>query len=164
MTTRRREQPLNSEPPRASRIAAKVADEIQSATLEWISPRLFYSFNFLTYGSPMTGASAGTGSSTIGASAGTGGSIPGLSGTALFDGGGMAATAPATCAASATASPPMAFCGQPSAVSRRRASTSRTAPPALPPPYDAADDNAIGEHVEVVITPFSGWAGDRGAL
>ena len=153
MTTRRREQPLNSEPPRASRIAAKVADEIQSATLEWISPRLFYSFNFLTYGSPMTGASAGTG-----------GSIPGLSGTALFDGGGMAATAPATCAASATASPPMAFCGQPSAVSRRRASTSRTAPPALPPPYDAADDNAIGEHVEVVITPFSGWAGDRGAL
>jgi hypothetical protein len=33
MTTRRREQPLNTEPPRASRIAAKVADEIQSATL-----------------------------------------------------------------------------------------------------------------------------------
>jgi hypothetical protein len=33
MTTRRREQPLNTEPPQASRIAAKVADEIQSATL-----------------------------------------------------------------------------------------------------------------------------------
>jgi len=33
MTTRRREQPLNTEPPRASQIAAKVADEIQSATL-----------------------------------------------------------------------------------------------------------------------------------
>jgi hypothetical protein len=49
MTTRRREQPLNTEPPRASRIAAKVADEIQSALpWEWISPRLFYAFNFLT--------------------------------------------------------------------------------------------------------------------
>ena len=48
MTTRRREQPLNTEPPRASRIAAKVADEIQSATWEWISPRLFYTFNLLT--------------------------------------------------------------------------------------------------------------------
>jgi hypothetical protein len=46
MTTRRREQPLNTEPPRASRIAAKVADENQSATLEWISPRLFYTFKF----------------------------------------------------------------------------------------------------------------------
>ena len=32
--------------PRASRIAAKVADENQSATLEWISPRLFYTFKF----------------------------------------------------------------------------------------------------------------------
>src|SRR6516225_12257263 len=48
MTTRRREQPLNTEPPLASRIAAKVADEIQSATLEWLSPRLFYTFNFFT--------------------------------------------------------------------------------------------------------------------
>ena len=48
MTTRRRQQPLNTEPHRASRIAAKVADEIQSATWEWISPRLFYTFNFLT--------------------------------------------------------------------------------------------------------------------
>src|SRR5262249_25189024 len=54
MTTRRRQQPLNTEPHRASRIAAKVADEIQSATWEWISPRLFYTFNFLTLrvGSP----------------------------------------------------------------------------------------------------------------
>jgi hypothetical protein len=33
MTTQRREQPLNTEPPRASGIAAKVADEMQSATL-----------------------------------------------------------------------------------------------------------------------------------
>ena len=50
MTTRRRQQPLNTEPPRASRTAAKVADEIQSATLEWLSPHLFYTFNFLTHG------------------------------------------------------------------------------------------------------------------
>lgn len=44
MTTRRREQPLNTEPPRALRIAAKVADALP---WEWISPRLFYTFNFL---------------------------------------------------------------------------------------------------------------------
>jgi hypothetical protein len=55
-------------------------------------------------GTPMTGASAGTG----GASAGMGSSVPGLSSTTLFDGGGMTATARGTCAASATASPPLA--------------------------------------------------------
>ena len=59
-------------------------------------------------GSPMTGASAGMGGSTTGASGGMGSSVPGLSSTALFDGGGMSATAPTTCAASATASPPLA--------------------------------------------------------
>src|SRR5262245_54179112 len=47
-------------------------------------------------GSPMTGASAGMASS-----------IPGLSSPALFDGGGMAASAPAACAASAPAASPM---------------------------------------------------------
>jgi len=57
-------------------------------------------------GSPMTGASAGTGGSA--APAGMGSSVPGLSSTTLFDGGGMIATAPGTCAASATASPPLA--------------------------------------------------------
>jgi len=64
--------------------------------------------------SAMTGASAGMGTSTAagspttGADAATGSSITGLSGTALFDGGGMSAIAPGTCAASATASPPLA--------------------------------------------------------
>jgi hypothetical protein len=29
---------------------------------------------------------------------------------------------------------------------------------------DAADNGAIGEHVEVVIVPFAGRAGSRGAL
>src|SRR5262245_11849573 len=48
MTTRRREQPVNTEPPRASRIAAQVADEIQSATLGMDNSRLFYTLNFLT--------------------------------------------------------------------------------------------------------------------
>src|SRR5262245_19698413 len=52
---------------------------------------------FTALGSPMTGASAGMGSS-----------VPGLPSTALFDGGGMSATAPTTCAASATASAPLA--------------------------------------------------------
>jgi len=56
--------------------------------------------------SAMTGA--GAGSPTTGADAATGSSITGLSGTALFDGGGMSAIAPGTCAASATASPPLA--------------------------------------------------------
>src|SRR5262245_65017956 len=37
-----------------------------------------------------------------------GSSVPGLSSTALFDAGSMSATAPTTCAASATASPPLA--------------------------------------------------------
>src|SRR6516165_4696284 len=59
-------------------------------------------------GGPITGASAGTGSPMMGASAGMAGSIPGLSSPALFDGGGMAASAPGACAASATASPPLA--------------------------------------------------------
>ena len=51
---------------------------------------------------------AAIGGSTTGASAGMGSSVPGLSSTALFDGGSMSATAPTTCAASATASPPLA--------------------------------------------------------
>jgi hypothetical protein len=55
-------------------------------------------------GTPMAGASAGMG----GASAGMGSSVQGLSSTTLFDGGGMGATAPGTCTASATASPPLA--------------------------------------------------------
>jgi hypothetical protein len=59
-------------------------------------------------GSPMTGASAGPGGSMAGAPAGMGNSVPALSSTALFDGGGMTATASETCAASATASPPLA--------------------------------------------------------
>jgi hypothetical protein len=59
-----------------------------------------------TASSPMTGASAGMGGST--ASAGMGRSVPGLSSITLFDGGGMGATAPGTCTASATASPPLA--------------------------------------------------------
>src|SRR5215467_6869744 len=59
-------------------------------------------------GSPMTGASAGMGSSVTGASAGTASSMTGLSSSTLFDGGGMSATAPTTCAASATASTPLA--------------------------------------------------------
>src|SRR6266481_1179730 len=68
--------------------------------------------------SPMLGAtcvsstppSAAMGSSTTGASAGMGGSVTGTSGSgaAPFDGGGMAASAPGACAASVTASPPMA--------------------------------------------------------
>ena len=45
MTTRRREQPLNTEPPRASRIAAKVADEIQSASLGMDESSSFYTFS-----------------------------------------------------------------------------------------------------------------------
>jgi len=59
--------------------------------------------------SPMTGASGGMGASTaagtptIGAYAATGNSNTTLSGSALFDGGGMTATAPGPCAASATA-------------------------------------------------------------
>src|SRR5262245_60108516 len=63
---------------------------------------------FTGLGGPMTGASAGMGGSTTGASAGMGSSVPGLSSTALFDGGSMNATTPTTCAASATASPPLA--------------------------------------------------------
>jgi len=59
-------------------------------------------------GSSLTGTSADMGSPVTGASAGMGGSAPGTSGTAPFDGGGMAASAPGACAASATASPPLA--------------------------------------------------------
>src|SRR6516164_654702 len=59
-------------------------------------------------GSSLTGASADVGTPVTGASAGMGGSVPGTSGTAPFDGGGMAASAPGACAASATASPPLA--------------------------------------------------------
>src|SRR5262245_63740628 len=29
---------------------------------------------------------------------------------------------------------------------------------------DAADDSAIGEHVEVIVVPFTGWTGSRRAL
>jgi hypothetical protein len=59
-------------------------------------------------GSSTTGTSPNTGSPVTGASAGMGGSVTGTSGTAPFDGGDMAASAPGACAASATASPPMA--------------------------------------------------------
>ena len=59
-------------------------------------------------GSSTTGTSPNMGSPVTGASAGTGGSVMGTSGTAPFDGGGMAASAPGGCAASATASPPLA--------------------------------------------------------
>src|SRR6266508_2577027 len=54
---------------------------------------------------PLLGATCAGGSP---APAGMGSSVPGLSSTALFDGGGMTATALGTCAASATASPPLA--------------------------------------------------------
>ena len=60
-------------------------------------------------GSSTTGTSPNMGNPVTGASAGMGGSVPGTSGTATpFDGGGMAASAPGACAASATASPPLA--------------------------------------------------------
>jgi hypothetical protein len=59
-------------------------------------------------GGSTTGASPNMGSPVTGASAGTGGSVTGTSGAAPFDGGGMAASAPGGCAASATASPPLA--------------------------------------------------------
>ena len=62
----------------------------------------------LGMGNPLTGASAGMAGLTTGASAGAGSSMPGLSGMMLFDGGGMATSAPGTCVASATAFPPMA--------------------------------------------------------
>jgi hypothetical protein len=48
------------------------------------------------------------GSPVTGASAGTGGSVTGTSGAASFDGGGMAGSTSAGCTASATASPPLA--------------------------------------------------------
>src|SRR5215813_5971248 len=53
-------------------------------------------------------ASAAMGSPITGASPGTASSMTGLSGAALFDGGGMSASASGACAASATASPPLA--------------------------------------------------------
>ena len=59
-------------------------------------------------GSSMTGTPSNMGSPVTGASAGMGASVTGTSGAAPFDGGGMAASAPGACAASATASPPMA--------------------------------------------------------
>src|ERR1700730_15968913 len=59
-------------------------------------------------GSSTTGASPNMGSPVTGASAGTGGSVTGTSGTAPFDGGGMAGSTSAGCTASATASPPLA--------------------------------------------------------
>jgi len=68
--------------------------------------------------SPMLGAtcggvsstppSAAMGSATTGTSPNMGSPVTGASGSAPFDGGGMAASAPGACAASATASPPMA--------------------------------------------------------
>jgi len=61
--------------------------------------------------SPMTGASAGIAGST--SIAGIAGATPGLSGSALFDGGGITASAQGTCGASATASPPLASPGSP---------------------------------------------------
>jgi hypothetical protein len=30
--------------------------------------------------------------------------------------------------------------------------------------HDPADDNAIGEHVEIVIVPLTGWSSRRSAL
>jgi hypothetical protein len=60
-------------------------------------------------GSPVTATSAGMANgTTTGASAAIGSSVTGVSGPPLFDGGGMAASAPGACAAFATASPPMA--------------------------------------------------------
>jgi hypothetical protein len=59
-------------------------------------------------GGSLTGTSAAMGSPVTGASAGVGVSVPGTFGTALFDGGGMTAGAPGACAASVTASPPLA--------------------------------------------------------
>jgi len=59
-------------------------------------------------GSSLTGTSADVGSPVTGTSAGMGGSVQGTSGTAPFDGGGMAASVSGACAASATASPPLA--------------------------------------------------------
>src|SRR6516162_10015497 len=58
-------------------------------------------------GGSLTGTSTDMGTPVTGASAGMGGSVQGTSGAAPFDGGGMAASAPGACAASATASPPM---------------------------------------------------------
>src|SRR6516164_7919782 len=58
-------------------------------------------------GGSLTGTSTDMGTPVMGASAGMGGSVQGTSGAAPFDGGGMAASAPGACAASATASPPM---------------------------------------------------------
>jgi hypothetical protein len=55
-------------------------------------------------GSSTTGTSPNMGSPVTGASAGMGGSVQGTSSAALFDGGGMAASAPGACAAS----PPLA--------------------------------------------------------
>jgi len=61
-----------------------------------------------TFGvSPLIGATC-AGASATGAYAATGNSNTTLSGSALFDGGGMTATAPGPCAASATASVPLA--------------------------------------------------------
>src|SRR6516164_6739641 len=57
--------------------------------------------------SPMLGATC-SGVSSAPPSAVMGRSLTGTSGTAPFDGGGMAASAPGACAASATASPPLA--------------------------------------------------------
>src|SRR5262249_31933493 len=54
------------------------------------------------------GASPAAGSPTTGADAATGNSNATLSSGALFDGGGMTASAPGACGASATASPPLA--------------------------------------------------------
>src|SRR5919197_382474 len=59
-------------------------------------------------GSSATAASIGIGSPMAASYAGMGSAVPGLSNTAPFDGGGMIASAPGTCAAAATASPPMA--------------------------------------------------------
>jgi hypothetical protein len=60
-------------------------------------------------GSPITARSAGMANATpTGASAAMGSSVTGMSSPLLFDGGGMAVSAPGVCAASTMASPPMA--------------------------------------------------------
>jgi len=77
------------------------------ATCASASPASAVMGSLTTTRSPMTGASAGIAGSTT-ATAGIASSTPGLSSGALFDGGGMTASAQGTCAASATASPPLA--------------------------------------------------------
>src|SRR5215470_9845700 len=92
--------------------ATELATPSVSPTTSGASPMLgapcVSSTPSLAMGSSTTGTSPNMGSPVTGASAGMGASVTGTSGAALFDGGGMAASAPGACAASATASPPLA--------------------------------------------------------